>query len=210
MPLTRCLRLVPEWTRSDCWQRIRHLRKTSQLAALEERHPDKRTNSGKTGRVRQSSGGPWKPKDDDKLFKWAEHEPVKKIARRLRRSERAVRCRLGALGISAKVTDGWSLRELRKMLRVHQARLTYLIGSGMLTVRDPRISASSLAVLCDKIRTSLDSSAIERIAPALANGDHAYSWDRAANFLGVPVSQVQAMGRSLRRRSLIRPPRSGW
>ena len=62
----------------------------------------------------------------------------------------------------------------------------------MLRVRDPRISASSLAVLCDKIRTSLDSSAIERIAAALANGDDAYSWERAANLLGVPVAQIQA------------------
>ena len=62
----------------------------------------------------------------------------------------------------------------------------------MLRVRDPRISASSLAVLRDKIRTSLDSSAIERIAAALATSDDAYSWDRAANLLGVPVAQVQA------------------
>jgi len=59
-------------------------------------------------------------------------------------------------------------------------------------VRDPRISASSLALLCDKIRTSLDSSATERIAAALATSDDAYSWDRAANLLGVTVAQVQA------------------
>ena len=190
--INKVLELVPAWTRSDCWQRIRHLRKTSALAALEERHAHKTTNSGKTGRVRRSSGSPWTPEDDDKLFKWAGYEPVKKIARRLRRSERAVRCRLGALGISAKVTDGWSLRELRKMLRVHQARLTYLIGSGMLMVRDPRIFASSLAALCDKIRNSLDASTLERIAPALANGDDSYSWDRAANLFGVPVAQIQA------------------
>ena len=103
-----------------------------------------------------------------------------------------VRFRLGALGMSARVTDGWSLRALRKLLRVSPARLRYFIGNGMLRVRDPRISASSLAVLCDKIRTSLDSSAIERIAAALATGDDAYSWDRAANLLGVPVARVQA------------------
>jgi hypothetical protein len=58
-------------------------------------------------------------------------------------------------------------------------------------VRDPRISASSLAVLCDKICTSLDSSTTERIAAALATSDDAYSWDRAANLLGVPVAQIQ-------------------
>jgi len=78
------------------------------------------------------------------------------------------------------------------MLRVHQARLTYLIGSGMLRVRDPRIPASSLAALRDKICASLDPSSIERIAADLAIGDGAYPWERAAELLGVPVAQIQA------------------
>src|SRR5271157_3739037 len=78
------------------------------------------------------------------------------------------------------------------MLHASPARLRYLIGSGMLRVRDPRISASSLALLCDTVRTSLESSAIEGIAAALANGDEAYSWERAADLLGVPVARVQA------------------
>jgi hypothetical protein len=61
----------------------------------------------------------------------------------------------------------------------------------MLRVRDPRLSASSLAAFCDKIRTSLDSSATERIEAALANGEDAYSWERTANLFGVPVARVQ-------------------
>ena len=190
--INRILELVPEWTRGDCWQRIRHLRKTPELAALEDRYPGKAKKSGTSGPIRRSSCSPWTPADDDRLLNLAGYEPVKKIAQRLGRSVRAVRFRLGALGMSARVTDGWSLRALRKLLRVSPARLRYLIGNGMLRVRDPRISASSLAVLCDKIRTSLDSSAIERIAAALATSDDAYSWDRAANLLGVPVAQVQA------------------
>jgi hypothetical protein len=190
--VNKVLALVPEWTRLDCWQRIRHLRKTPELAALEERHPDKAKKSGTSDLIRRSFCSPWTPADDDKLLNWAGYEPVKKIAQRLGRSERAVRFRLGALGMSARVTDGWSLRALRKLLRISPARLRYFIGNGMLRVRDPRMSASSLAVLSDKIRTSLDSSAIERIAGAFATGDDAYSWDRAANLLGVPVAQVQA------------------
>ena len=189
--INRVLELAPEWRRSDCWQRIRDLRKTSELAALEDRHAQKTTNSRRTRKARRSSGAPWKTEDDDKLLKWAGYEPVKKIAQRLRRSVPAVRFRLGALGISAKVTDGWSLRELRKMLRVSPTRLRYLIGAGMLKVRDPRLSACSLAVLCDKIRASLDTSTFERIAASLANGHDAYPWDRAARLLGVPVAQVQ-------------------
>jgi hypothetical protein len=75
---------------------------------------------------------------------------------------------------------------------VRRPRLRQLIGIGILKVRDPRISASSLAVLCDKIRASLAPSTIERIAAALANADDAYSWERAANLLGVTVAQIQA------------------
>ena len=194
--INRILELVPDWTREDCWERIRHLRKTSEFAGPAEDHRNKATGPGAKGPVRRrpstSPSLPWTPADDEKLFQLAGYEPVKKIARRLGRSERAVRCRLGALGMSAKVTDGWSLRGLRKMLHVHQARLTYLIGSGMLRVRDPRISASSMAVLCDNIRASLHTSTIERIAAFLANGDDAYSWKRAADLLGVPVAQIQA------------------
>ena len=39
-----------------------------------------------------------------------------------------------------------------RLLRVVRPRLSYLIGNGILKVRDPRISASSLAAFCDKIR----------------------------------------------------------
>src|SRR5271157_6517787 len=189
--VNKVLALVPEWTRLDCWQRIRRLRKISELGP-QERDGYKAKKSEKTGPIPRSSGARWTLADDDRLLNWAGYEPVKKIAQRLGRSERAVRFRLGALGISAKVTDGWSLRGLRKMLHASPARLRYLIGSGMLRVRDPRIFASSLALLCDTVRTSLESSAIEGIAAALANGDEAYSWERAADLLGVPVARVQA------------------
>ena len=168
--ITKILQLVPGWTREDCWQRIRHLRKSPEFASPAEGHSDKAKNPGRTLPVRRPSSMPWTPAHDDKLLKLAGYETVNKIAQRLGRSERAVRCRLGALGISGKVTDGWSLRTLQTTLRVRRPRLRQLIGKGMLKVRDPRISASSLAVLCDKMRASLDPSAIKRIAAALANG----------------------------------------
>ena len=189
--INKILQLVPNWTRGDCWDRIRHLRKTSELAGFATAHVSAKIDR-KDRPARQGSLTPWTAADDDKLLKLAGYEPVRKIAQRLGRSVRAVRFRLGALGISAKVTDGWSLRELRKMLRVSPARLRYLIGNGTLRVRDPRISASSLAALCDKIRPSLEPSAIERLAAALSNGDDAYPWERAANLLDVAVAQIQA------------------
>jgi hypothetical protein len=121
----------------------------------------------------------------------AGYEPVSKIAQRLGRSVRAVRFRLGALGMSARVTDGWSLRALRKLLRVSPARLRYLIGTGLLRVRDPRISASSLAVFCNE--KSVDPSTLERVGVALNKDDDAFSWERVADLLGLPLAQVQSL-----------------
>src|SRR5271157_2390572 len=174
--INRILELVPEWTRGDCWQRIRHLRKTPELAALEDRYPDKAKKSGKSCPTRRSFSSPWTPADDDRLLNLAGYEPVRKIAQRLGRSVRAVRFRLGALGMSARVTDGWSLRALRKLLRVSPARLRYLIGNGMLRVRDPRISASSLAVFCDQNRASFEPSVRDRVSAALLKGEEGYMW----------------------------------
>jgi len=191
--INRILELVPEWRRGDCWHRIRHLRKAPELAALGESHPDNKVKrSGRTSTAPHSASRPWTPADDDRLLNWAGYEPVKKIAQRLGRSTRAVRFRLGALGMSARVTDGWSLRGLRKLLHVSPARLRHLIGNGMLRVRDPRISTSSLAVFYDRNRGSLEPLARERVAAALLNGEEGYMWERAADLLGVTVAQVQS------------------
>jgi hypothetical protein len=87
---------------------------------------------------------PWLREDDDQLLDLAGYEPVTKIAERLGRSVRAVRFRLGALAMSARVKDGWSQRGLRTLLRVSRARLRYLVASCILRVRDARITGSSL------------------------------------------------------------------
>ena len=94
--------------------------------------------------------------------------------------------------MSARVTDAWSLRALWKMLRVRPSRLRYFIGNGILRVRDARISASSLAAFCDKNRPSLAPSTLERVTAALAKGEEGYTWERAADLLGVTVAQVQS------------------
>lgn len=191
--INKVLQLMPEWTRGDCWQRMRQLRKTVNVTEPRER-PSCRSLKGpqESESLGRSSARRWTAADDDKLLNWAGYEPVDKIAQRLSRSVRAVRFRLCALGMSAKVTDGWSLRALRKLLRVSPARLRQFIGSGMLRVRDPRITASSLAEFCERNRTSLDPAAVERIAAAMATKRDAYPWPRAADLLGVAVAQVQS------------------
>jgi len=189
--INKVLKLVPELTRGDCWRRVRHLRRSSELPALRESHPSEASKKPKRiDSVRQSASRLWTTADDDKLMTWAGYEPVAKIAQRLGRSERAVRFRLGALGVSAKVTDGWSLRALRKMLRVSPATMRGFVANGALRVRDPRVSARSLEACCEKIRASLEPSTVEKITAALARGDDGYSWERAAELLGITVAQV--------------------
>jgi hypothetical protein len=186
--INKILQLVPEWKRGDCWRRIRQLRRTAALATPHVIQNSEQTRNNGTSRRRLSR--PWLPDDDEKLLDLAEYEPVTRIARRLGRSVRAVRFRLGALGMSARVKDGWSQRSLRKLLRVSRAKLRSLVASGMLRVRDPRITGSSLAARYQKNRPAPDASTIQM--PKAAVGEQeAYSWKRAATLLAVTQEEVQ-------------------
>src|SRR5271166_5628230 len=146
--IDKVLQLVPELTRGKCWQRIRHLRRIAGRAVREARRDEKAKKPVRTGPVRRQPTRPWTTADDDDLLTWAGREPVAKIARRLGRSVHAVRFRLRAHSMSAKVTDGWSLEELRKMLRVSRThQLRRLIGNGMLRVRSARHDELSGGIL---------------------------------------------------------------
>ena len=189
--VNKVLQLVPQWKRADCWQRIRLLRRTGKIGTPQHPSPADGEKGAKS-ELRVICTRPWTAEDDDKLLTWAGYEPVDKIAQRLSRSAKAVRFRLCALGMSARVTDGWSFRALRKLLRVSPARLQQFIGTGMLRVRDPRITAKSLAAFCKRNCTPLDPANVSRIATVAAARKEAYTWERAAEFLGVDVRQVQS------------------
>ena len=188
--INKILKLVPEWKRGDCWRRIRQLRRTPALAGSHADEDLKKTENN--GSAHRPFSRAWLQEDDDKLLDLAGYEPVTKIAERLGRSVRAVRFRLGALGMSARVKDGWSQRGLRKLLRVSRARLRYLVASGMLRVRDSRITARSLASWCDKNRSSGDVGASHGPRSAIVEED-AYSWKRAAKILNMEVVDVQRL-----------------
>jgi hypothetical protein len=188
--VNKVLELVPEWKRGDCWQRIRLLRRTGKIGTPQHPSPADGEKGAKSER-RVISRRPWTAEDDDKLLTWAGYEPVDKIAQRLSRSAKGVRFRLFALGMSARVSDGWSFRALRKLLRVSPSRLQHFIGAGMLRVRDSRITAKSLAAFCKGNCTSLDPAAVSRIATATAPRK-AYTWERVADLLGVDLRQVQS------------------
>lgn len=188
--INKIIEKFPTFSRGECWQRIRRLRKTRILGTVptQAATDENGARSQRTG----ISWRPWTQEDDDKLLNWAGYEPVDKIAQRLSRSARAVRFRLCALGMSARVTDGWSLRALQKLLRVSPARLREFIGSGMLRVRDPRVTARSLTAFCRRNRASLDPVPLEKIASVRLERKDAYTWERVADLLVVDLKQIQS------------------
>ena len=109
---------------------------------------------------------------------------------KLRRSEQSVRFRLKGRSISARVTDGWSLRRLQQTLHVSYRRLQHLIGNGFLKVRDPRVSVISLAEWCEKHRTTLQPGVEDKIAADLWKEEKGHSWGRVAKLLGVTAAEV--------------------
>jgi len=189
--INKILKLVPEWKRGDCWRRIRQLRRTPALAADAPQEVKKARDTGSSNRA---VSRPWLPEDDAALLDLAGYEPVDRIAGRLNRSERAVRFRLGALGMSARVTDGWSQRALRKLLRMSRTRLMQLIASGMLRARDPRITRASLATCSAKNRCPVmdsTSSFATAAVPRLPEGP--CSWKRTAKILDLEIVDVQKL-----------------
>jgi hypothetical protein len=129
----------------------------------------------------------WTREEEQELFVRAGYEPVKAIAQKLRRSEHSVRFRLKRLAISARVADGWSLRRLQRTLHLSHRKLQHLIGNGFLRVRDPRVSAISLADFCERHRTTLQPGLEESNSAGPSEG---HSWGRVAKLLGVTLVQV--------------------
>jgi hypothetical protein len=131
---------------------------------------------------------PWSKQEERKLWEWAGYEPARRIGQRLGRSEEAVRFRMKALGLTAKVKDGWSFRSLQQMLCVGPSKLHRFVADGLLRVRDPRISAVSLGIMIRQLASSPE--AAEKLVKTLSDGTEAYSWKHAAKLLGVTVEQV--------------------
>jgi hypothetical protein len=92
--INKILELVPGWKRGDCWRRLRQLRRTPALAIPSTEQGLK--NADSNGTLHRPPSRRWLQEDDHTLVDLAGYEPVTKIAERLGRSVRAVRCRLGA------------------------------------------------------------------------------------------------------------------
>jgi hypothetical protein len=131
---------------------------------------------------------PWTKEEDHELFVRAGYEPVKLIAKKLRRSEQSVRFRLKGLAISARNTDDWSLRRLQQTLHVSYRRLRHFVGSGFLRVRDPRVSTVTLLHFLQKFGSTLQPTK-QDITVGLSK-EAGHSWGRVAELLGVTIAKI--------------------
>ena len=109
----------------------------------------------------------WTDYEERKLWELAGYETAARIGERLGRSEGAVRCRVKMLGLSVRVKDGWSFRALQQLLHVGPSKLRRFVVRGLLRVRDPRISASSLMALWESRIASETTSTSNGAAEAL-------------------------------------------
>ena len=145
---------------------------------------------GERADKRKRDRRPWTREEEQELFARAGYEPVRAIAEKLKRSEQSVRFRLKGRAISARVTDGWSLRKIQQTLHVSHRRLQRFVGTGRLRVRDPRVSAISLAEFCGKHGTMTLPGMEAETDAAEWNKNEGYSWGRVAKLLGVTTIEV--------------------
>lgn len=134
----------------------------------------------------------WSQNEEVLLWRLAGYESPRLIARKLRRTENAVRLRLKAHGLSAKVKDGVSLRTFRELFHIGHQRVYSLIASGMLRVRDPRITRISLLEFCHKHEGSWEHVPATHSNAESRHDSNGYSWERVASLLHASLDQVKA------------------
>jgi hypothetical protein len=139
--------------------------------------------------VRKPVRKPWSKQELDLLLDLAGCRPMEDLAELVGRSVRSVACRLNRLGISGKVKEGQSLRELCRELHMGPNRVRKIINSGLLRVANGRIRVSSLLEFC---RTKAGELGIDvsRLQGQLRKYEQGYSPQRLGEILTVPVTDV--------------------
>ena len=133
------LRRHPNWRPHVVWGRAAKLRLTWT----------------KNKRGRERSRQPWSESDDRILLNLAGYKFAKVIAKRLHRTQNAVRYRLALLGKSSRVhKEGYARRALAEELHLGSKTVQRLIVEGLLEVHDPRITKASLDDLGKSLQAS--------------------------------------------------------
>lgn len=121
----------------------------------------------------------WTADEQRRFSSMAEHRGVAYMARVLGRSPRAIRWRLAAQGLSAKVGDAWSLHALERTLHVSHNTLQRWIAEHDLRVRDAHITGASLR---DCVAWALRECADQPLP--VVHPERSYRWKDAAALLG--------------------------
>src|SRR5208282_6226437 len=160
--------------------------KQGAVRELLRRHPDWRPHivwgrAAKLGltwrknkRGRERGRQPWSENDDRILLNLAGYKFAKVIAKRLHRTESAVRYRLALLGKSSRVhREGYARRALAEELHLGSKTVQRLIVDGLLEVHDPRITKASLDDLCKSLQASCTPNARSREAAVTTSEEQA-------------------------------------
>ncbi|QNI34498.1 hypothetical protein H7849_11745 [Alloacidobacterium dinghuense] len=86
----------------------------------------------------------WSDEEIEQARGLAGEMPLRKMAKVMRRSPYAIKCKLHTLGIGVQVLDGYSTRLLGELLGVHHNRISTWIARGWLVVREGRITEASV------------------------------------------------------------------
>lgn len=142
--IMQLLKRHPDWRPHVVWQRARKI-------GLVQMVPQ---------RGQERSGLKWTEEDHRVLMDLAGYKSVRMIAKMLHRSEAAIRYHLAALGESSRVhKEGYARSALAKELHISIGAIRRFIASGLLEVRDPRITRESM----DRLKKSERLSAIQHV-----------------------------------------------
>jgi hypothetical protein len=97
----------------------------------------------------------WTAAELHDLETWASTLSIGEMSRRLHRSERALRCQLHRLGLSAKVREGWGLNELCVGLHVSRRKILRAAAQGHLHVGSAQVSATHASKLNPRLNAHM-------------------------------------------------------
>lgn len=86
----------------------------------------------------------WSAEDDARLREAMGHRAIQVVARDMQRSVEAVRSRAYDLGLMTRVADGYSLDDVKDCMGVPRAKVAAWITSGLLQVKDGRVTVESM------------------------------------------------------------------
>lgn len=112
----------------------------------------------------------WSRKDVCVLTWWVGSHPISTLCRMLHRTERAVRCKLHRLGVSARVIEGWSLRQLHTRFGLTRHQIYTALQQGRLRLHTALVSHSVPAAALlprERITSGCRSTPLEWIAHVL-------------------------------------------